>query len=171
MCDSVRKSVRNAEKNLRRRVALWITSFVRHYKAVSMFSHSADTCWILWAPWKYSLNMDEEQMWKGFFFKLQELKMNPPTEHEHQWVPQSHLLNIIKNSHLLVAMCVCLSRGIWTFWSSVCVSSDKLNLWKSDNRVCVKQWKWCKGASRAKPQIDFIYYTKVSTWLSLWGIL
>ncbi|KAH8384033.1 hypothetical protein KR009_011796 [Drosophila setifemur] len=28
--------------------------------------------------------MDEEQMWKGFFFKLQELKMNPPTEHEHQ---------------------------------------------------------------------------------------
>ncbi|XP_030370061.1 protein unc-13 homolog 4B isoform X2 [Scaptodrosophila lebanonensis] len=28
--------------------------------------------------------MDEEQMWKGFFEKLQELKMNPPTEHEHQ---------------------------------------------------------------------------------------
>ncbi|XP_017020717.1 protein unc-13 homolog 4B isoform X1 [Drosophila kikkawai] len=28
--------------------------------------------------------MDEEQMWKGFFFKLQELKMNPPTEHETQ---------------------------------------------------------------------------------------
>ncbi|KAH8358960.1 hypothetical protein KR093_003577 [Drosophila rubida] len=28
--------------------------------------------------------MDEEQMWKGFFNKLNELKMNPPTEHEHQ---------------------------------------------------------------------------------------
>ncbi|XP_065722259.2 protein unc-13 homolog 4B isoform X3 [Drosophila suzukii] len=28
--------------------------------------------------------MDEEQMWKGFFFKLQELKMNPPTEHEQK---------------------------------------------------------------------------------------
>ncbi|XP_041449588.1 protein unc-13 homolog 4B isoform X5 [Drosophila obscura] len=28
--------------------------------------------------------MDEEQMWKGFFVKLHELKMNPPTEHEHQ---------------------------------------------------------------------------------------
>ncbi|XP_017103350.2 protein unc-13 homolog 4B isoform X1 [Drosophila bipectinata] len=28
--------------------------------------------------------MDEEQMWKGFFFKLQEMKMNPPTEHEQK---------------------------------------------------------------------------------------
>ncbi|XP_026840156.1 protein unc-13 homolog 4B isoform X1 [Drosophila persimilis] len=28
--------------------------------------------------------MDEEQMWKGFFLKLHELKMNPPTEHEYQ---------------------------------------------------------------------------------------
>ncbi|KAH8410713.1 hypothetical protein KR215_009957 [Drosophila sulfurigaster] len=28
--------------------------------------------------------MDEEQMWKGFFNKVQEIKMNPPTEHEHQ---------------------------------------------------------------------------------------
>ncbi|EDW84880.2 uncharacterized protein Dwil_GK12905, isoform B [Drosophila willistoni] len=28
--------------------------------------------------------MDEEQMWKGFFNKLHELKMNPPTEHEQQ---------------------------------------------------------------------------------------
>ncbi|KAH8309667.1 hypothetical protein KR044_007803 [Drosophila immigrans] len=28
--------------------------------------------------------MDEEQMWKSFFNKLHELKMNPQTEHEHQ---------------------------------------------------------------------------------------
>ncbi|KAL7740193.1 hypothetical protein ACLKA6_003899 [Drosophila palustris] len=28
--------------------------------------------------------MDEEQMWKGVYNKLQEIKMNPPTEHEHQ---------------------------------------------------------------------------------------
>lgn len=30
--------------------------------------------------------MDEEAMWKGFYFKLQEMKNNPPTEREAQYV-------------------------------------------------------------------------------------
>lgn len=30
--------------------------------------------------------MDEEAMWKGIYEKLQEIKNNPPTEHEAQYV-------------------------------------------------------------------------------------
>lgn len=30
--------------------------------------------------------MDEEAMWKGIYDKLQEIKNNPPTEHEAQYV-------------------------------------------------------------------------------------
>lgn len=30
--------------------------------------------------------MDEEAMWKGFYDKLQEIKENPVTEHEAQYV-------------------------------------------------------------------------------------
>lgn len=33
--------------------------------------------------------MDEEAMWKGIYDKLQEIKSNPPTEHEAQYVLNS----------------------------------------------------------------------------------
>lgn len=31
-----------------------------------------------------NFKMDEEQMWKGFYNKIQEIKTNPKTEHEQQ---------------------------------------------------------------------------------------
>jgi hypothetical protein len=30
--------------------------------------------------------MDEEMMWKGFYDKLQEIKQQPPTQHDAEYV-------------------------------------------------------------------------------------